>query len=364
MSIKLLKTKRRYGFTPAITPGASPVDVKIAPQGPPPKITIIGYGPDNMAETVVQEPEDIFDRRLDWPVLWVNVSGGGDESLFKKLEEKFHIHPLVIEDVINKGQRPKIEEYDDSMFLVLHTAHITGETFQTGQLAVFIRGNAVVTFLESDWDPFEHLRERIRKGKSRIRNLKADYLVYTIMDSVIDHYFPLLEAYGEKIEILEDDVLESPDSGIMPQIQKTRHGLLTLRRIIWPVRDILNKALSEEADFFEASTRIYLRDCYDHSITAIDLLETYREVCSSLSDIYLSSLSNRMNEVMRVLTLIATIFIPLTFIAGIYGMNFDPSRSPWNMPELKWYWGYPLVLLIMAGVAFGMIILFKRKKWL
>ncbi len=344
-------------------PGASPGTLTIDPEAPRPLVRIVAYGPDSISEQKVQDLESIRGLLEKYPVTWVNVDGLGDASTISKIGEIFSLHRLSLEDVVNVHQRPKVEQYPAYYFIVARMAEV-GERLGTEQLSLFLGKKFVLTFQERYGDCFDPVRERIRKGSNKIRNSGPDYLAYAVLDAFIDNYFPFLEHLGERLETLEDEVILQPDTQTIAQIHKIKRDLLTMRRAVWPLRDALNSLIRESSTLFTDDTRLYLRDCYDHTIRLIDLLETYREVSTGLTDIYLSSLSNRLNEVMKVLTIFSATFIPLTFIAGVYGMNFNSDRSPWNMPEVNWKWGYPFALVLMAAVAIVMLIYFRRKGWL
>jgi magnesium transporter len=273
------------------------------------------------------------------------------------------LHPLALEDVMNNHQRSKVEQYGDHLFIVARM--VEGQTeLETDQLGMFLGKNFVVMFQQTPGDCMDKLRESIRVGRGIIRSSGPDYLAYAVLDAIIDSYFPILERFGEEIEALEDEIMGKPDHGIIGRTHAVKSKLLILRRAIWPLREALHVLVRDPTPTIQESTRIYLRDCSDHTFQLIDLLETYRELASDLLELYHSSLSNRMNEVMQVLTVIATLFIPLTFIVGVYGMNFDTAISPWNMPELKWYFGYPLVWAVMLATAGGLLYFFNRKGWL
>jgi magnesium transporter len=300
-------------------------------------------------------------------VLWVNVEGLADIELIRRLGEHFGLHRLALEDVVNVHQRPKVEEYGDHIFIVtrmLPAEQEEGEGPVTEQISLFLGDGFLLTFQERAGDPFNMVRERLRGHRGQIRGAKADYLTYALLDAVIDNYFPMLERYGEKLEQLEDAVMEQADHRQTARIHAMKRDLLALRRSIWPQREMINSLVRDSSPLINEQTRIYLRDCYDHTIQLMDLVETYREIASGLVDVHLSSISTRMNEIMKVLTIIATIFIPLGFIASLYGMNFDTRVSPWNMPELEWVFGYPYALGLMAAVAFGLLYYFWRKGWL
>src|SRR5262249_33189645 len=255
------------------------------------------------------------------------------------------------------------DTFGDRTFIVTHMVELA-DHFASEQLSLFLGPNFVITFQERPgWDCLDPVRERIRKSQ-RIREAGPGYLSYAILDATIDHYFPVLEAYGERLETLEDQIVTPPNRQAVGEIHDVKRELLYLRRAIWPQREALNTLVRDAIPHISAETRLYLRDCYDHSVRIIDLLETYREVCSDLMDLYLSSISNRMNEIMKVLTIISTLFIPLTFVVGIYGMNFDPQSSPLNMPELKWYYGYPACLMVMIAIAIAQLFYFRHKGWI
>jgi magnesium transporter len=323
---------------------------------------MIAYGPEEFEERDIHDPKEIKAFIGRYPVLWVNVNGLGDAKLIGQLGELFGLHRLALEDVVNTGQRAKMEDYDNHLFIVSRMATLD-EQLLTEQISLFLGEKFVLTFQEHEGDCLDCIRERIRKATGRIRKAGPDYLAYTLLDTIIDHYFPVLEKYSEHLEIMEDQVIENPEKEMVSRIHQIKRELMTLRRAVWPQREMINSLMRESTPFIAADTHIYLRDGYDHVIQIIDMLENYRELASGLMDAYLSSVSNRMNEVMKVLTIFAAIFIPLTFIAGIYGMNFDPEVSPFNMPELKWFWGYPLALTLMAVMAITMLVYFYKKGW-
>ena len=345
------------------TPGAPPGTFVVDPEAPPTLVRVIAYGPDEFLEQPVQELRSLSDLRKKWPVVWVNVDGLGDEKLLRDIGDIFGLHPLALADVTNVPQRAKVEQYGRQLFIVTRMAH-AGEELETEQLSLFLGEGFVLTFQERPGDCLDPVRDRIRKSTGKVRTTGADYLAYAVIDAVIDNCFPVLEQYGERIEALEDRVIANPEARLVGYIHAAKRDLLTLRRAVWPQREALNWLLREEFPLITDDTRLYLRDCYDHAAQIIDILETYRELASGLLEAYMSSLSNRMNEVMKVLTIIATIFIPLSFFAGLYGMNFNTDKSPWNMPELSWYLGYPFALMLMAAVAVGMLFYFRRKGWL
>lgn len=330
---------------------------------PAPVISMMGYGPDGFDERTVNDPTGIHVYLKKWSVTWINVEGSHDPTMVQSIGAIFDLHPLAIEDITSTLQRPKVEQYDNYLFIVARMM-IPNRPPDTEQLSIFLGKNYVLTFQESTGgDCLDVARERIRRNLGPIRSGGSSYLVYALLDAVIDAYFPVLEAYGDSIEELETEVIEHPSEKLINQIHQTKREILALRRSIWPLQNTLHTLLLDSPAFTEES-RIYLRDAYDHLVRVIELIEIYRELGSDLMDVYLSTVSNRTNEVMRVLTVISTIFIPLTFIAGVYGMNFNHAQSPWNMPELDWYWGYPFVMLLMFGVAGSLLWYFVRKGWL
>lgn len=354
--------KRRH--RPRIIPGALPGSLIVDPNAPAPVLSLLAYGPHEIEEHPLSDPRQVQDFVGKWPVTWVNVEGLGDAETIRTLGEIFHLHKLALEDVINVPQRPKVEEYDEHLFIVTRMARLA-EHIEIEQLSLFLGHNFVVTFQEGyPGDCLGPLRDSIRKARGHIRQAGADYLAYALLDTVVDSYFPLLEEYGERLETLESEIVPQPPPDTVARVHIIKRDLLTLRRSLWPQRETFNTLLRDPLPLLSDETRLHLRDCYDHAVQLIDLIETYRELASDLTDVYLSSVSNRTNETMRVLTVIATIFIPLTFIAGVYGMNFTPESSPWNMPELNWYWGYPVSLGLMLIVALIELVFFWRKGWI
>jgi magnesium transporter len=344
-------------------PGAAPGTIVVDREAPAPLIRLIAYAPDRFEEQVVSQPAELQPWLDGWPVVWINVDGLGSERVLQDIAEMFQFHRLVLEDIVNVHQRPKVEEYDDRLFLVARATHLDG-ALDTEQVSMMLGSRVLLTFQERVGDCLDPVRTRLRKGSGKLRERGPDYLAYTILDAILDANFPILERYGELLEDVEDETLTKPDHGTAARIHDIKRDLFLLRRTIWPMREMFGHLLRESNPLIGDPTKVYLRDCYDHSVQLMDILESYREVASGLMEVYLSSLSHRMNEVMRVLTIIATIFIPLTFIVGLYGMNFDRASSPWNMPELGWYWGYPLCLLLMAAVAIGMLLWFRRLGWI
>lgn len=293
-------------------------------------------------------------------VTWINIDGLHDVQLMASIGTQAGVHPLTLEDIVNTDQRPKMEDYDDYLFMVLKMISWSGDDgkgVKAEQLSLILKPGLLFSFQEQQGDVFDPIRERLRCGKGRLRKQGADYLAYGLIDSVVDQYFLCLEQIGEQIDSLQEELVGSPDKGTLQKLHRLKREMIFLRRAIWPLREVINGLLRGESPLFAASTLVYLRDVYDHTIQVIDTVETFREMLSGMMDIYLSSISNRMNEIMKVLTVIATIFMPLTFIAGVYGMNFK------YMPELDWRWGYPAALLLMLSIGVAMGIYFHRKKW-
>lgn len=363
MSKSQRNRRRKNRFQRRTAPGAAPGVIEVDPQSPRPAIRAIAYGPDRFQEQTIDSPAKIGELLAHWPVTWVNVEGLGDAATIKELGALFNLHPLALEDVVNVHQRAKMEQYGDHLFIVARMARLA-DRLDTEQVSLFVGRNFVLTFLEDPGDSFDPVRLRLRGCIGRLRSAGTAFLTYSLLDAVVDAYFPVIELYGDRLDALEDVVVGRPEKNVISKIHDAKRDLRTLRRAIWPLREAINALGRDAVSLIDDETRIYLRDCYDHTVQIIDLVETYREVGSDLTDLYLSSLSNRMNEVMKVLTVISTIFMPLGFIAGVYGMNFDPDSSSWNMPELRSHWGYPFALGLMAAVAAAMLFFFYRQGWL
>jgi magnesium transporter len=344
-------------------PGTAPGTLVADPSATQPTIDLIAYGPDDFEEMEIGDIDELDALISKYPSIWLNVVGLGNLDLIRALGEKFSLHGLALEDVVNLHQRPKVEEYAENVFIVTRMID-PGPPLTTEQLSMFLGERFLLTFQERPGDCFEPVRVRLRAGRGQIRSRNVDYVAYALLDAVIDGYFPVLETSGERLEVLEDSVMEQSADIQVKQIHEIKRELLHLRRAIWPQREMINALIRESSPFVTGQTRIYLRDCYDHTVQLMDIVETYREIATGLVDVYLSRMSTRLNEIMKVLTIISTIFIPLSFITGLYGMNFDRQMSPWNMPELGWYYGYPMVLGLMAVMAVGMLYYFYRKGWI
>jgi magnesium transporter len=292
-------------------------------------------------------------------VTWINVDGLGNQKLIEDLGKCFTIHPLILEDIFNTGQRPKMEDLDQYIYLNLKmlTYLNTQKEIKIEHISMIIGPNFLISFQEDIGDVFDPVRERIRKD-GRIRKFGPDYLAYALIDGIVDNYFAVMEKLEEQVEDLEEELVVSPTQDSLHKINRLKKDMIFLRKSVWPLREMINNLERSESTLIKESTKIYLRDVYDHTIQAIDTLETFRDMVSGMIDIYLSGLSYKMNEIMKVLTLIATIFIPLTFVVGLYGMNFK------NMPEIEWEFGYYSVLIVMVIMVAGMLTYFRRKKWI
>ena len=288
---------------------------------------------------------------------WINVTGIHQGEIIKKLGECFNLHPLLLEDTMNTNQRPKVEDYGEYIFIVLKTLAYRDRGISIEQVSLVLGRNWIISFAEGECGFLNEIKERLKAGKGRIRKMSPDYLAYSIMDMIVDNYFVVAERLGESIEELEEKLLTKPTPELMRSIHYLRKEMTLMRKAVWPVRDAIGTLERTDSPLITGTTDVYLRDVYDHTIRVIDTLDTYRDTVTGMLEVYLSNTSNRMNEIMKVLTVVATLFIPLTFIVGVYGMNFRV------MPELEWKWGYPAIMILMAAVAVAMVVYFKRKKW-
>ena len=321
-------------------------------------ITAFDYAGARCDERRVLRVEDLHPV-ADESILWINIGGVHNVEVLEAFGKRFRLHPLLLEDIANTDQRPKLEDYETHLFLVMKMLVAKeGGGVLAEQVSFVLGPNFVLSFQENGTDVFGAVRERLRGGKGRLRGSGSDYLLYALVDAIVDQYFGVLEALGEQIETLQERVVSNPQSETLHEIHGLKRQLLFVRRAVWPLREAVHSLSRAESPYLRESTRIFFRDVYDHVVQIADTVETLREIVSASLDIYLTSVSNRLNAVMRVLTVITTIFMPLSFIASIYGMNFE------HMPELKWRWGYPLVLVVMGLVAIGMLAGFRRRKWL
>jgi magnesium transporter len=325
----------------------------------PPEITVFEYSQDNFTERKKCSVQDVEKLDLTTCMHWINIDGIHDEDMIERIGRKFNLHHLVLENIIQTGQRPKIEDYEEYIFFLIKMLYLapTGGFIEEEQVSIILGKNFVISFQEKPGDVFEAIRERLHDSKYSIRKKGSDYLAYSLLDAIVDNYFLVLETLGDNIEDSEKDIFSSPDERTIQNIYAMKRKMITVRKSIWPLREVVSSYIRSESILISRENYRFLNDLYDHIILLIDTIESFRDMVSGLLDIYLSSVSNKMNEVMKVLTIIATIFIPLTFIAGVYGMNFR------NMPELFWSWGYFAVLGLMGIITIFMVLYFKRKKW-
>ncbi|WP_027395109.1 magnesium/cobalt transporter CorA [Aquimarina latercula] len=323
-------------------------------------IEVFDYDKDSFEEKELDRIEDAFTYSHSEPVTWVNVSGLNHIEAIAKIGQHYKLHPLILEDIANTQQRPKIDEYDSYLFVVVKMLYFDkNEKLSIEHISFVLGKNYVISFQEADGDVFDGIRNRIRTGKGKVRTTGADYLLYALMDAIVDNYFNLIEVMGDKIEKLEDDLFEAKSNdNITYEIQSLKKEILRIRRAVFPLREVVNRIEKSDHILIEEKTQFYLRDLYDHIIQVSENIEIYRDMIWGLMDMYMTTISNKMNEVMKVLTIIASIFIPLTFLAGIYGMNFE------NIPELKFKYGYYVLWGIMIFVFFGLLYYFRKKKWL
>lgn len=323
-------------------------------------IALLDYKEDHFEEKTVLVPSDAETYRDTKTVSWLNINGIHDVAMIEEIGRMYGLHPLTLEDIVNTEQRPKLEEFDDYLFIVVKFLSFDEkrEALDSEQISIILGKNYVISFQERDSDMFQTVRERIRSGKGRMRTQGADYLAYALTDAIVDSYFLVLERFGDKIGDLEDDILENPSEKIIERLHHFKRVAIFLRKSVWPLREVLSFLDRQESKLISKATKIFLRDVYDHTIQVIDTIESLRDLLASMIEIYLSNISNRLNGVMKTLTIIATIFMPLTFITGLYGMNFE------FMPELRWNGGYYVVLSIMALISGGMILAFKKKGWI
>ncbi|MEY2912460.1 MAG: magnesium and cobalt transport protein CorA [Cyanobacteriota bacterium] len=347
--------------------GTAPGTIIVDENAEEPIIFLIDYNQTDLIRKQISYPEECINYLDTESVSWVDVQGLGNKDILHRLGQSFDLHPLVLEDIVNMVERPKIEDYEDQLVIIAHMVvpNNNNGSFYSEQVSLVLGKYYVLTIQEEpEHDCFDGVRMRIDKGKGIIRRQGSDYLAYSLLDAIIDGFFPVLELYGERIDELEEEVIVNPNQKTLQKIYQVRRELLQLRRAIWPQRDAINSLIRDGSELISDEVRIYLRDCYDHAVQVMDIVETYRELVAGLMDVYLSAISNKMNEIMKLLTVVSSIFIPLTFIAGVYGMNFNTEKSPHNMPELNWYWGYPLCLGVMALVAISLLYFFWRRGWL
>ena len=351
------RRRRERSLGRPVVSGVAPGTVTADPQSPQPVVTVMAYGPDELKEQRLNDLRELPSLVGKFPVTWVNVDGLGNADVVQQLGKQFDLHPLALEDTVNTHQRAKVDDYGDTLYVVMRM--VQGPPLVTEQISFFVGRNFLLTFQEDlEGDSLNAVRDRIRQKRGRVRDAGPDYLLYELLDAVIDGYFPVLERYGERLDEL-DEAAETVSIGqTLSDLHALRRDLLFLRRIVWPLRDASLSLLRGGHASITHDTQVYLRDTYDHATHLIDILEIYRETCADLRDFHYSKLSNRTNEIMRTLTVITTPFMILSFIAGVYGMNFI------HMPELNWVWAYPIVLTVMAVIGVGFLVFFWRKGWL
>lgn len=342
--------------------GASPGTLQVDPDAPKSTLEIIVYGDGAFNQVQLASVDELGAWLGKGRIVWLNICGLGDLEVLQKLGKQLDLHPLALEDVVNVNQRAKVETFAPWTFIVARMAP-ENEEKRTEQVSFFLKPGMVVTFQEYPGDSFEPVRERLRHNAPRLHSKGADYLTYALLDALIDAYFPVLDHCGDRLEELEETVLHQPSEAVLEDLHRLRRHLISLRKTIIPHRDAIHLLLRELVPPFTEETQVFLRDCYDHALRLIELLESYRELAVSLMEVYLSTLGQKSNEVMMMLTMIATIFIPLSFLAGLYGMNFNTDH-PWNMPELSSPYGYPALLVVMMTIAVVLLLYFRRKGWL
>jgi magnesium transporter len=351
--VKLFHRKGRAGLSPGTVEfhGEQKVDQV--------RLTVWNYDTENVEIHEPATAEECFHYRDTPQISWINIDGLHDTELLKKIGEHYGLHPLVLEDIVHTHQRPKLEDFDKYMYVVMRMIDYNVDTHEitSEQLSLILGENYVLTFQERPGDVFNPVRQRLQKS-ARLRLSRCDYLAYALLDAVVDRHFVILEAFGEDVEDLEDGLLDNPSTKLLEKTHALKRELIVLRKAVWPLREVVSGLERSESSLIGKETKLFLRDLYDHTIQVIDGVESYRDMTSGLQDLYLSSVSNKMNEVMKVLTIIATVFIPLGFMAGVFGMNFE------FMPELKWKWSYPLFWVAAGAVAGTMITYFRKKDWL
>ena len=348
------KASQKAGMSPGVLVHVGEQKVETA------RITLVSYDQAGFEEKELKRIEECFAYKDTPPVTWINIDGLHQVELIEKIGTHFNIHPLTQEDIVNTDQRPKVEDFEEYVYLVFKmlrfddtTGHITSE-----QVSLILGPHYLISFQEAEGDVFNSVRERIHRGRGRIRKSGPDYLAYALMDAVVDHYFLILEKMGERIEHFEEQLHVQPTPELLQAVYDLKRELIYFRKQVWPMREVLSAWQKTESALVQEVNNAFIRDVYDHTIQVIDTIESFRDIISGVMDLYLSTASNKMNEVMKVLTIMATIFIPLTFVAGIYGMNFK------YMPELEWKWSYPMLWIVLVAIFCGMMVYFKRKKWL
>jgi len=324
------------------------------------RITLMDYDESHFLEKEVKLVEEAFPFKDKPSVTWINIEGIHEIEIIEKIGQYFGVHPLILEDILNTEKRPKMEDFQTYIYVTLKILKQieNSDKILSEQVSFIVGTNFVISLMDGKDDIFDPIKERIRNGKGHLRKMGPDYLAYSLIDAIVDNYFVIMEKFGEKIEVMEEELVKNPTTGTLKSLHDIQRELMILRKSVWPLREVVNNMLRGDSTLIHKSTLIYLRDVYDHTIEIIDMIEGLRDMVSRMFDMYLSSISNKLNEIMKVLTIIATIFIPLTFIAGVYGMNFE------YMPELKWRWGYPVIWVIMISSGILMLNYFRKNKWI
>jgi magnesium transporter len=330
----------------------------------PPSIDIICYNESELVETDIDSVDELAQHQVEGGVTWVNVVGLGSVELLHDIAKRWNLHLLAMEDVVSIPQRAKLDQYGDHLFFVTHMPHLVDDVLGTEQFSFFFAENFIITFQEREGDCFKQVRTRLREGRGRLRKRRADYLAYALVDSILDSYFPIMDEYHEDLDDLEDEILEQPSNELVEDLLDIRREVLEIRRSLHPTRQALEDLMSDDSGIVQEETNLYLRDVTDHAVRLVESFETIRENALNMMEVYMTVASQQMNEIMKVLTIISTIFIPLGFVAGLYGMNFNPDVSRWNMPELSNPYGYPIIIGVMLSMVLGMLYFFKRKRWL
>jgi magnesium transporter len=355
--LELIRRKSKKADPVAVP---EPPKINIEKRNATSRITIIDYDEAQFMEGVAMSVEELISFRYKPTVTWIKVEGIHQPEIMEQFSRAFDIHPLVMEDIVNTNQRPKMEDHGDYIFIVLKLFYFDEDTNELtlGQFSLIFSNNILISFEESGGDVFKLVKGRIKNERGRIRRLGTDYLAYVLLDTIVDNYFLILERLGDKIETLEEDLVTDPSQRLLKEIYELKNSMIILRKAVWPLREVIGSLNRCESPLVHESTGIYLRDLYDHTVQVIDSIEIFRETLAEMVSIHVSSISNRLNEIMKVLTVITTIFIPLTFIAGIFSMNFK------YMPELDWTYGYPVSLILMTIVGIIMMAWFRNKDWL
>jgi len=357
------KKRRRWRLRQQAKPHTRPGTIVVPRQAVATRLRVTAYGPNKITELDDCQVEDIAQLVGEYPVLWVDAVGLRGDQVIQQLGNLLELHPLALEDMGNIPQRPKAEAYPKHLFTIAHTVDY-GKVLSASQVSFFAGKGFVVSWREKPSDCFDFLRKRLEVKAGTTRSAGVDYLLYALLDAVIDTYFPTLEKISDRLDDLDESVENDTSPQLIREVHDTRHEIRQLRRIVWPLRDAIDGLMKKHKDWIGEEANIHFRDCHDHVVQVLDSLDSYREACSDVRDHYATEVSNRMNETMRLLTIISTIFIPLSFIAGLYGMNFSTEVSPLNMPELRWRWGYPFALALMAAIAVGQYLFFRRRGWI